>query len=167
MDDSLTVSFSIRPIRREDNPAVARIIREVMTEFGAVGCGYSIEDPEVDDMFSAYPESDSAFFVVERKGEILGCGGVGPLKGGDREVCELRKMYLLPEARGTGTGNELLLRCLESAKKLGYRSCYLETLERMAQARHLYRKHGFETIDKPMGDTGHTSCNHWMLKVLA
>ncbi len=47
--------YKIRPIRPEDNPAVAQIIRQVMTEFGAVGCGFSIEDDEVDSMFEAYP----------------------------------------------------------------------------------------------------------------
>lgn len=163
----LSAPFSIRKIRKKDNPRIARIIREVMTEFGAVGCGYSIEDPEVDDMYSAYPREDSAFFVVERDGEVVGCGGVGPLKGGASDTCELRKMYLLAEARGTGIGNRLLERCLESAARLGYRQCYLETLEHMTHARHLYRKHGFETIDRPMGNTGHTSCNYWMIREVA
>jgi putative acetyltransferase len=138
-----------------------------MTEFGAVGHGYSIEDPEVDDMYSAYPQEHSAFFVVESETGIIGCGGIGPLKGGGEDTCELRKMYLMPEARGTGTGNRLLLLCLESARRLGYRRCYLETLERMTHARHLYGKHGFKTIDKPLGNTGHSSCNHWMVLDLA
>jgi len=45
----------IRPALRTDNPAVAGIIRDVMTEFGAVGRDYSISDPEVEAMFEAYP----------------------------------------------------------------------------------------------------------------
>jgi putative acetyltransferase len=47
--------FRIRPIESRDNGAVAQIIRDVMTEFGAVGCNSSIHDPEVDAMFAAYP----------------------------------------------------------------------------------------------------------------
>jgi len=47
--------FAIRPIETADNPAVAAIIRDVMTEFGAVGCTYSISDPEVHAMCEAYP----------------------------------------------------------------------------------------------------------------
>ena len=160
----LSSAFRIRPIRRKDNARVARIIREVMTEYGAVGCGYSIQDPEVDNMFEAYPDADSAFYVLERDGQILGCGGVGPLRGADAGTCELRKMYLLTEARGTGVGARLLRQCLDSAERLGYQQCYLETLEHMTHARHLYRKHGFRQVDHPVGDTGHSACNYWMIK---
>lgn len=163
----LSSAFSIRPIKRSDNARVSRIIREVMTEFGAVGCGYSIEDPEVDNMFEAYPPEDSAFFVIEKEGQVVGCGGVGPLAGADDGVCELRKMYLLPEARGTGIGARLLKTCLDHARRLGFNECYLETLEHMTHARHLYRKYGFVTLDRPQGNTGHSSCNYWMIKDLS
>jgi putative acetyltransferase len=162
----LSSAFDIRPIRKADNPKVARIIRDVMTEFGAVGQGYSINDPEVDDMYSAYPKLNSVFFVITRGKEVLGCGGIGPLSGAKNDVCELRKMYLLPDLRGTGMGSRLLKLCLEEAKGLSFKTCYLETLEHMAHARHLYRKYGFEPLDKPMGATGHSACNSWMAKSL-
>ncbi|NCP51185.1 MAG: GNAT family N-acetyltransferase, partial [Flavobacteriales bacterium] len=48
----------------------------------------------------------------------------------------------------------------------GFESCYLETLPYMEDARKLYAKVGFETLNEPMGDTGHYSCNLWMLKKL-
>lgn len=156
----------IRPARKEDNPAVAEIIRTVMTEFGAVGCNYSISDPEVDAMFEAYPSPGSAFFVVEKESHILGCGGMGPLQDGDPGVCELRKMYFLPELRGSGMGSKLLEAILEAARTAGYTLCYLETLDRMELARKLYRKHGFRAIDQPLGNTGHSGCNSWMVKEL-
>ena len=145
---------------------MAEIIRTVMTEFGAVGCNYSISDPEVDAMFEAYPSPGSAFFVVEKEGRILGCGGMGPLHDGDPGVCELRKMYFLPKLRGSGMGSKLLEVILEAARTAGYALCYLETLEHMDQARKLYRKYGFESIDQPLGNTGHSGCNSWMVKVL-
>jgi putative acetyltransferase len=163
----LSRSFSMRPIRKKDNDAVASIIRQVMTEYGAVGAGYAIQDAEVDDMYGAYPRKNSAFYVIEKRGSILGCGGIGPLKGGAPDTCELRKMYFLGELRGTGMGTRLLGACLDSARELGYRQCYLETLDSMTHARHLYRKHGFVPLNKPMGDTGHTGCNQWMVRELA
>jgi putative acetyltransferase len=162
----LSKEFTMRLVREEDNAAVAGIIRQVMTEYGAVGAGYSIHDAEVDDMFGAYPSDTSAFYIIEKQGKILGCGGVGPLSYGDPGTCELRKMYFLSELRGTGMGTRLLGQCLESARQLGYRHCYLETLESMTQARHLYHKHGFEPLDTPLGNTGHSSCNMWMAKDL-
>ena len=157
----------IRPVRKEDNSAVAEIIRNVMTEFGAVGRHYSISDPEVDAMFEAYRPPGASFFVVENGGRILGCGGMGPLQDGEAGVCELRKMYFLPELRGSGMGSQLLEIILEAARTAGYTLCYLETLDHMEQARKLYRKHGFKSIDHPLGNTGHTGCNSWMIKELA
>ena len=162
----LSREFEIRKMKRKDNPAVARIIRRVMTEFGAVGHGYSINDPEVDDMYSAYPKPGSVFYVISKNGKILGCGGIGPLQGGEQGTCELRKMYFYPELRGTGMGTKLLGLCLEQARLLGYQTCYLETLESMSSARNLYRKHGFEPLEKPMGRTGHSACNAWMARSL-
>ena len=55
---------------------------------------------------------------------------------------------------------------LDEAKNSGYRQCYLETLDHMSHARHLYQRHGFEFIDSPMGNTGHFGCNSWMVKNL-
>ena len=152
----------IRPIRQSDNPAVAQIIRQVMTEYGAVGCGFSIEDAEVDAMYEAYPSPHAAFFVIENNKIVLGCGGMGPLRGGEPGVCELRKMYFRPELRGAGLGTRLLGIILDAARATGYSLCYLETLENMDEARRLYSKHGFRPIPHSLGNTGHSSCNRFM-----
>ena len=161
-----SVEDVIRPIETADDAAVAGIIRQVMSEFGAVGCRFSSADPEVDAMTAAYAGPRSAFFVIERAGRVLGCGGMGPLAGGDPDVCELRKMYFLPELRGCGLGSELLERILEAARASGYRRCYLETLEHMYDARRLYLRRDFQSIDAPLGHTGHSGCNHWMVRTI-
>jgi len=158
--------FAIRPIQRSDNAAVAAIIRDVMTEFGAVGCGFSINDPEVADMYAAYRAPGHAYFVVTTGGAVLGCGGVAPLSGGEPGTCELRKMYFLPQLRGRGAGAALMRRCLDAATAAGYRRCYLETTTGMKQARRLYQRFGFAELDQPLGNTGHTGCGSWMLKTL-
>jgi putative acetyltransferase len=75
-------------------------------------------------------------------------------------------MYFLPEARGLGLGIELMQKCLAKAKEFGFESCYLETMPYMEAAQKLYNKVGFEYLDKPLGNTGHTSCPVWMLKKL-
>lgn len=163
----LSATATVRAIRKADNPRVAHIIRTVMSAYGAVGEGYSINDPEVDDMHGAYRPPAARFWVIERGGELLGCGGFGPLSGGGNGVCELRKMYFLPQLRGLGLGTRLLRRCIEQARKAGYREMYLETLASMHEARHLYRKHGFKDLAGPLGCTGHTSCNAFMSLALA
>ena len=164
--DQAMTSVQIRPISREDNAVVAEIIRLVMMEFRAVGCGYSISDSEVDDMFAAYATEGSAFYVVELDGRVLGCGGFGPLTGGKKDTCELRKMYFKAGLRGLGVGTKLLKLCLAEAARASYRHCYLETMDDMKQARRLYGKHGFDYLDQLMGNTGHTSCGTWMSRDL-
>jgi putative acetyltransferase len=163
----LTTDCQLRPIRPADDVAVAQIIRGVMTEHGAVGVGYSINDPEVDAMSAQYPPPGAAVGVLERDGRIVGCGGFAALPGGPAATCEVRKMYGLPAARGLGLGARLLRRCPDGARAAGYRQCYLETLASMQKARELYRKLGFTDLDGPLGNTGHCSCNSWMLKDLS
>ncbi|KAA3611907.1 MAG: GNAT family N-acetyltransferase [Planctomycetota bacterium] len=157
----MNTSLQLRPIAPQDDARVAAIIRQVMTEFGAVGPEYSISDPEVDHMSQAYSGPNSAYFVVEDQGEILGCAGVAPLTGADPGICELRKMYLVEASRGRGIGRALLERCLHSARELGFHTCYLETLNHMNAARGLYEKFGFQKLDGPLGQTGHPGCNNF------
>ncbi|MBK8794802.1 MAG: GNAT family N-acetyltransferase [Holophaga sp.] len=151
----------IRPIQPADDPVVAAIIRAVMPEFGADGPGFAIHDPEVDHMAAAYGTEGSAYFVLEVGGRVLGGAGVAALDGGPPGVCELKKMYFLPEARGQGRGEAMIRHCLAQAKTLGYGTCYLETLSGMQAAMRLYAKMGFTPLCSPMGATGHHGCDHW------
>ncbi len=158
--------YVIRPIEACDDPAVANIIRSVMPEFGADGPGFAIHDAEVDRMSESYARPRSAYFVVECDGVVVGGGGIAPLEGGSEDVCELRKMYFLPEARGIGAGSEMMARCLDAARAHGFRRCYLETLSGMDAAQTLYRRHGFTVLDAPMGGTGHFSCDKFFIRDL-
>jgi putative acetyltransferase len=160
------VAYEIRPIVARDDAAMAAIIRTVMPEFGATGCGFAINDPEVDWMSRAYARPRSAYFVIDEDGIVLGGGGVAPLEGGDADVCELRKMYFLPQARGRGAGAAMMARCLDAARGFGFRECYLETLSGMDAAMKLYERSGFGRIDAPRGDTGHGGCNTFYLRAL-
>ena len=158
--------MQIRSIEARDDARIAEIIRTVMPEFGATGCGFAINDPEVDWMSRAYARPRCAYFVVEDGNEVLGGGGIAPLDGGDEDTCELRKMYFLPQARGRGAGAAMMQRCLDAARELGFRRCYLETLSGMDAAMRLYDRSGFRRIDAPMGDTGHGGCNTFYLREL-
>ena len=157
----LQSSYVIRPIQKRDNSQVARIIREVMTEFQAIGQGYSIGDAEVDDMYGNYRDQRSCYYVVASDQQVVGGAGIAPLAGGGKQTCELRKMFFLPSVRGFGLGRKLLLLLLDQARQRRYKYCYLETLDRMWQANQLYQRNGFEQLDQPCGNTGHCSCDRW------
>jgi len=159
-------NFKIREIKPEDNANIAKAIREVLIEFGVPKVGTAYADTILDTLSEAYNTENAIYFVIEKDGEIFGGAGVKQLDNYNGNVCELQKMYFLPEARGIGLGSNMMETCLQKAKEFGFEKCYLETLPYMEDARKLYRKVGFKDLDAPMGDTGHYSCNLWMLKDL-
>ena len=156
----------IRPIQKADNQAVAKVIRTVLIEHNVPKVGTAYADASLDCMFETYTVHRSRYFVVEHYNQIIGGAGISQLANENETICELQKMYFLPEARGLGLGLQMMQQCLEVARSFGYEQCYLETMPYMHDAQKLYKKFGFTYIDAPLGATGHTSCPVWMLKDL-
>jgi putative acetyltransferase len=156
----------IRPIQEADNQAVAKVIRTVLIEHNVPKVGTAYADASLDCMFETYSVNRSRYFVVEHNNQIIGGAGISQLANESETICELQKMYFLPEARGLGLGMQMMQCCLNEARSFGYEQCYLETMPYMNDAQKLYKKFDFEYIDAPMGCTGHTSCPVWMLKDL-
>ena len=161
-----TEDFIIREIQPQDNAQVAKLIRNVLIELGVPKVGTAYEDKATDEMFEHFQKESSTYYVIEYQQKIVGGAGIAQLDNYEGNTCELQKMYFLPITRGKGLGSKLIQTCLTKANSLGYDSCYLETMPYMEAARALYAKNGFQNLDKPMGNTGHYSCNVWMLKNL-
>ena len=159
-------NFVIREIQVQDDVKIAKAIRAVLIEYGAPKVGTAYEDAALDCMTKTYSKPKMRYFVVEKDGNILGGAGIAPLESYDGNVCELQKMYFMSEARGKGLGSLMMKTCLDFAKSEGFEQCYLETLPYMTEARKLYHKVGFKSLDQPLGNTGHYSCTEWMLKDL-
>ena len=158
--------YVLRPLTKADNSQVADVIRKVSAEYGLTADkGYGVADPTLDDMYSVYDQQGAAYWVVEYQGEIVGGGGFAPLAG-EPNVCELQKMYFLPQTRGHGLAKRIVALSLQLAKQFGYQQCYLETTECLREAVGLYEKLGFENLDAPLGQTGHDACEVVMLKTL-
>lgn len=161
-----STDFIIREIMQEDNAQVAIVIRSVLIELGVPKVGTAYEDRATDEMFENFQKPTSTYYVVEHNGKIVGGAGIAQLDNFEGKTCELQKMYFLPITRGKGLGSELITKCLQKAKTLGFKNCYLETMPYMTAARGLYAKNGFINLEKPLGNTGHYSCNVWMVKTL-
>jgi putative acetyltransferase len=159
-------SITIREIQKKDNVEIAAIVRNVLMEMGAPKVGTAYADPYLDTLFEVYTVPKSIYFVIEKDGKIIGGAGVMQLDNSDENICELQKMYLLPEGRGLGLGKFLIDNCIEKATEFGFESCYIETMTYMEDAQKLYKKVGFYNLDKQLGNTGHSSCQVWMLKKL-
>jgi len=160
------MNISIRTIQPADNPFLSRIVKDTLAEFGANKPGTVYYDPTTDTLFELFQTKGAAYFVAEVDGKIAGGGGIYPTDGLPAETCELVKMYLLPQARGTGLGRTLIEKSLAFAKDAGYKQVYLETMPELKQALSMYAKFGFEYLKGPMGNSGHTGCSLWMLRSL-
>lgn len=160
------MNITIRPIEQSDNPVLAKIVRDTLAEFGANHPGTVYYDPTTDALYELFQAKGAGYFVAEMNGEVVGGGGIYPTDGLPADTCELVKMYLLPQARGTGLGRTLIEKSLSFAEETGYKNVYLETMPELKQALNIYAKFGFEYLKGPMGNSGHTGCSLWMLKKL-
>ena len=152
-----------REIKKSDNPVIAGIIRTVMNEFEADPKTTILGDPTLDMLFNNYQTAGSIYFILEENNIISGGCGIKHLDHSEENICELQRMFLLPFSRGKGYGKMLIDLCIQKAKEFNYEFIYLETLSQMTIAIHAYEKAGFKKIKTPLGNTGHSGCNVYMM----
>jgi GNAT superfamily N-acetyltransferase len=91
-----------------------------------------------------FVESDGVFLVVRGDdGAALACGGIARF---DDDRAELKRMYVVPAARGRGLGRRILVELEDAARRLGYTAVVLETGDRQPAALGLYESSGYERI---------------------
>jgi putative acetyltransferase len=82
--------------------------------------------------------------------KAIGCVGLRPL---DTEgACEVKRLYVAQQGRGSGLGKALVKQVIEEARGIGYTSIRLDTLRSMREAQNLYKRLGF-VERKPYYDT--------------
>ncbi|MDO4538994.1 MAG: GNAT family N-acetyltransferase [Coriobacteriales bacterium] len=159
------MDYSIRHIEPQDNAQVEAVIRSCLIEFGANHEGTAWADPDLGRFSEVYDRPGRAYWVaLDADKSVVAGVGIGELEGAEG-VCELQKMYCLPDARGTGVAHRLMDKALSFAAE-HYERCYLETLENMLAAQRFYQRYGFKRIYEPLVDTGHFSCDVRYLKDL-
>ena len=137
----------MRRLTQQDNPAIARVIRQVSAEYGLTADkGYTVADPNLDELYQVYSQPGHAYWVVEYEGEVVGGGGIAPLAGSESDICELQKMYFLPAIRGKGLAKKLALMAMEQAREMGFKRCYLETTAFLKEAIALYEPLSISTM---------------------
>jgi GNAT superfamily N-acetyltransferase len=87
---------------------------------------------------------DGAFLVGWIEGRAVCCGG---LKRLGRGTCEIKKMYVVPEQRGTGVARALLRALERKASQLSCTVVRLETGPRQPAARRLFESEGYEEVE--------------------
>jgi putative acetyltransferase len=157
-------AITFRRIELRDNRGIADLIRRVFREFRIDRPGTVYFDPTTDDLFTLFSTPGSEYWIAEDSGVIIGGCGVYPTPGLPDGCAELVKLYLDASSRGKGIGWQLMEKTFESAKRLGYRQLYLESLPELSRAISLYEKAGFKMLQSPLGNSGHFGCDIWMIK---
>lgn len=158
--------ISIENIKQGDNPAIAKLIREVLTEFGANKPGTVFTDPTTDNLHLLFQTPKAHYFIAKDKGSIVGGCGIYPTRGLPEGCVELVKLYVAKSHRNIGLGKQLMEKSIHAAISEGYRELYLETLPELHIAVGLYEYLEFEYLNQPYGDSGHFACDLWMRKKL-
>jgi GNAT superfamily N-acetyltransferase len=131
-----TIAISMEPVDDADG---AKLVGALLDELYA---RYGEEDADAPDAADLAPP-DGAFLVARVDGRPVGCGALKRLDDG---LGELKRMYVVPDARRSGVAAELL-RVLEArAAALGYRRLRLETGVRQPEAIALYERFGYTRI---------------------
>lgn len=137
--------MKIRAATNRDCEAIRNLVFQVLREYH-LKPDPNNTDADLNDIEAIYIEPGGLFEVVENDdGRIVGSVGLYKLSS---EVCELRKMYLLPETRGHGLGKKLLERSIAGAKELGFKRIELETASPLVEAIALYKRYGFQVIKR-------------------
>jgi len=155
-----------RNIEEKDNKELAGLIRTVFREFKIDRPGTVYFDPTTDDLFKLFSVPGSIYWIAEDEGRMIGGCGIYPTPGLPDGCAELVKFYLQAPWRSKGIGRMLMKKCIESARQIGYKQLYLESLPELSKAVSMYLKSGFKYIPHSMGNSGHFGCTIWMLKDL-
>ena len=158
--------MEIRPIESRDNEALAKVIRTALADFGANKPGTVYFDPTTDALFELFRTPGSYYYVATIDEKVVGGCGIFPTENLPDGTCELVKLYVAKEARGTGLGKHLMEKSMNWAKENGYTQVYLESMPELSKAVSIYEKVGFKSLDHPLGNSGHCGCDIWMIKAL-
>ncbi len=134
--------FLIRAWQPSDRAIAARLIGGVLTEYG-LGWEPEGADRDVLEVETHYLDRGGEFWAIERDGQLVGTSAYYPVSRGENAV-EIRKMYLVPSARGQGLGRFLLERLERAIADRGFRTIWIETASALVEAIALYESSGYQ-----------------------
>lgn len=130
-------------IRRADFPADTNALLDIWREYvvsPSVSLDYQGNDAEFATLPGKYASPAGCVLVADNGSEIDGCIAYREVRRG---LCEMKRLYVRPRARGTQLGRNLVDRLIFEARTAGYIEIRLDVLEEFTSARRLYEAFGF------------------------
>lgn len=138
----MSVTWSVREARAEDVGDIRQLLREYRAEVEEDTCFETFEE-ELAGLPGAYSRPSGVIVMGFERRKPAACACLRPLS---RSECEMKRLYVRPEARGGGIGQALVRRLLREARGIGYSALKLDTLISMESAIRLYERMGFQRI---------------------
>ena len=135
------MNAELRDSRSGDETDVLNLVETVLADYG-LKTNPRATDKDLNDIKAAYHDRGGIFRILEADGRLIGSYGLYRVS---KEVCELRKMYLLPEYHGQGQGRKMMNDAFAQAQLLGFNEMVLETNSVLHNAQKLYEKYGFKS----------------------
>ena len=134
-------------IRHAEIPRDLEVVRGLFQEYVdslAVDLYFQELEKELATLPGKYSPPAGRLLLAWREDEAVGCIALRPI---DATTCEMKRLYVRPQARGEQLGRRLAERICREAKDAGYRRICLDTLPSMAAAQKLYQSLGFVPIE--------------------
>ena len=135
-----------RPTTAADLASTVEIFREYAASLDVDLC-FQDFDAELASLPGEYAPPRGHLALAYVDGELAGCGALRPFADAeDGNACEMKRLYVRPAFRRVGLGRVLAKALLDEARRAGYSTVLLDTLDDMEAARELYATLGFEEI---------------------
>ena len=167
---SLSNNIQIRACQQFDEQKVRDLVNKNIASFEESQTILSAMYRRLGALYQTYAEPGCYLLIASEStspSEPIGLVGIGPLHGLDfaEKIGEIRDLVVADHLRGKGIGKDLLRRCIEYAKDLGYRRLYLETSPSMTVAQKLFVRTGFKPV-KEKTDTQKGIASYFIMESL-